>query len=496
MEFIRTPVIGVTRTRCPAHVGPEHARVRSPTCQPPPPNPDRRRPTSHPSSPAAGPAEGRRRRGHHRLRHRLPRGARRRRATVVWTARRQPAPVRPDAPGRPGTDRWSAVPSTPRALDLHVEAWGDPSAPGGTTPRSRCPPASTSSSMLEEGALVLERAPTASPTTPAARRAGRGRHLLRDTARPPEERLRPRSPPDVGRGAGRHPVREPRHPVTSPWPCGRARARALRRLVRVLPALRGRDARCRPAGGRARSAPPPSGCRRSPRWASTSSTCRRSTRSARVLPQGPNNTLDARARRPRLALGDRLGGGRARRGPPRPRHDRGLRRFVARTARARPGGRPRPRAAVPPRTTRGSPSTPSGSPPRRRVDRLRREPAEEVPGHLPAQLRQRPRGPLRRGAARRPALDGHGVRIFRVDNPHTKPVEFWEWLIAEVRHRPRRASSWPRPSPAGDDAHPRPRSASSSPTPTSPGATPSGSSTEYAIRAARTRSPTCGPTSS
>jgi starch synthase (maltosyl-transferring) len=27
----------------------------------------------------------------------------------------------------------------------------------------------------------------------------------------------------------------------------------------------------------------------------------------------------------------------------------------------------------------------------------------------------------------------HGVRIFRVDNPHTKPVAFWEWLIATVR---------------------------------------------------------------
>jgi starch synthase (maltosyl-transferring) len=26
-----------------------------------------------------------------------------------------------------------------------------------------------------------------------------------------------------------------------------------------------------------------------------------------------------------------------------------------------------------------------------------------------------------------------GVRAFRVDNPHTKPVPFWEWLIAEVR---------------------------------------------------------------
>ena len=29
----------------------------------------------------------------------------------------------------------------------------------------------------------------------------------------------------------------------------------------------------------------------------------------------------------------------------------------------------------------------------------------------------------------------HGVRIFRVDNPHTKPVAFWEWLIREVQSR-------------------------------------------------------------
>jgi starch synthase (maltosyl-transferring) len=26
-----------------------------------------------------------------------------------------------------------------------------------------------------------------------------------------------------------------------------------------------------------------------------------------------------------------------------------------------------------------------------------------------------------------------GVRVFRVDNPHTKPVAFWEWLIADVQ---------------------------------------------------------------
>src|SRR5690606_8144632 len=30
-----------------------------------------------------------------------------------------------------------------------------------------------------------------------------------------------------------------------------------------------------------------------------------------------------------------------------------------------------------------------------------------------------------------------GVRIFRVDNPHTKPFPFWEWVIGEIR------AQWP-----------------------------------------------------
>ena len=54
---------------------------------------------------------------------------------------------------------------------------------------------------------------------------------------------------------------------------------------------------------------------------------------------------------------------------------------------------------------------------------------EEVPGHLPAELRQRSGRPLRRGAAGGSALDGPRVKIFRVDNPHTKPPNFWAWLI-------------------------------------------------------------------
>jgi starch synthase (maltosyl-transferring) len=30
---------------------------------------------------------------------------------------------------------------------------------------------------------------------------------------------------------------------------------------------------------------------------------------------------------------------------------------------------------------------------------------------------------------------GHGVRIFRVDNPHTKPFSFWEWVINEIKNQ-------------------------------------------------------------
>lgn len=29
----------------------------------------------------------------------------------------------------------------------------------------------------------------------------------------------------------------------------------------------------------------------------------------------------------------------------------------------------------------------------------------------------------------------HGIRIFRVDNPHTKPVSFWEWIIGEIQEQ-------------------------------------------------------------
>jgi len=46
---------------------------------------------------------------------------------------------------------------------------------------------------------------------------------------------------------------------------------------------------------------------------------------------------------------------------------------------------------------------------------------------------------------------GCGVTVFRVDNPHTKPLPFWEWLIGEVRReRPEvifLAEAFTRPAP-------------------------------------------------
>ena len=49
----------------------------------------------------------------------------------------------------------------------------------------------------------------------------------------------------------------------------------------------------------------------------------------------------------------------------------------------------------------------------------------------------------------------HGVRIFRVDNPHTKPFPFWEWLIAQVRKEdPERALPGRGVHPAQGDVSP------------------------------------------
>ena len=96
---------------------------------------------------------------------------------------------------------------------------------------------------------------------------------------------------------------------------------------------------------------------------------------------------------------------RPRRRPPRPRDARGLRRLRGRgpTRRAGGGARLRPPGGARPPLGDRAPGVVHH--PRGRHHRLRREPAEEVPGHLPDQLRQRPRGDLRRERAAPAPLD-------------------------------------------------------------------------------------------
>ena len=67
----------------------------------------------------------------------------------------------------------------------------------------------------------------------------------------------------------------------------------------------------------------------------------------------------------------------------------------------------------------------------------RRKSAEEISGHRqPGSLLRKPCCPV--SLALRDVVlfwIDRGVRIFRVDNPHTKPLPFWEWLIADLKER-------------------------------------------------------------
>ena len=122
-------------------------------------------------------------------------------------------------------------------------------------------------------------------------------------------------------------------------------------------------------------------------------------------PQGPQQHRDRRTRRRRLAVGDRQRRGWPRCCPPRPGHHRRLRRLRRRGTRFGHGGGPGPGVAVRAGSSLGERPPAMVHRIAGRHHRLRGEPAEEVSGHLSAELRQRSRRPVRRGAACGAALD-------------------------------------------------------------------------------------------
>ena len=138
--------------------------------------------------------------------------------------------------------------------------------------------------------------------------------------------------------------------------------------------------------------------------------------------------------------------------PPGARHARRTSdRLVAAAREHGHRDRARPRLPVLARPSVGDASTPSGSAraPTARSSTPRTRPRSTRTSTRSTSRRADWRGAVGR-AARASSASGsaRACTIFRVDNPHTKPFPFWEWLIGEVKARPpRRASSWPRRSP-------------------------------------------------
>ena len=141
--------------------------------------------------------------------------------------------------------------------------------------------------------------------------------------------------------------------------------------------------RARGAGSRASS----SSFRGSPSSASTSSTCRRSTRSATPTARAATTRSSPAPGDPGSpwAIGD--ADRRPRRDPPRPRDDRRTSSaLTARGARARDRHRARLRDPVLGRPPVADRAPRVVSPPARRHAQVRREPAQALPGHLQRQL--------------------------------------------------------------------------------------------------------------
>ncbi len=284
-------------------------------------------------------------------------------ATVVWKGPgdRTARSVRMEPHGAPGLDRFAAVvvPDAVGTWTFRVDAWGDPWATWLHAIEKKVAAGQDADELandLEVGARVLDASPDRRSRSLLLRAAA----ALRDTTLALDERIAPALSEPVLAVMHDNPVREL---VTKGTPqklwVDRERA-AFGSWYEFFPrSTGGVDADGQPSTAPSRR---PRRCSTAPpAWASTSSTCRRSTRSAGSTARAAT-TRSTRAGRRRLAVGHRRRGGRPRRRPPGPGHDRRLRRLRRPRPRARPGGRARPGPAGRARPPVGPASTPSTSP--------------------------------------------------------------------------------------------------------------------------------------
>ena len=327
-----------------------------------------------------------------------------------------------DHPMQPlGNDEWAASFDIDRQCDHEytVQAWIDRFESWRKSLVAKVEASQdVSSDLLEGAALVRETAGRARAARAAkdARWLDAQADLIGGPAAMPERarvgagRSAPRPFPPV---PGSEPGRDLRASADG---AGRSRTRPFRRLVRNVPAIVGTGPDPQRDVPRSRDAP----AARRREWASTSSTFRRSIRSARA---------SGRAAAIRSTAGSQAIPAVRGRSAPKPagtkrwspaRHARRLRPFRRRSQAARPRGRARHRLSV----FAGSPlrSRASGvvSPSSRRNDQVRREPAQEVPGHLSVRLRDAKRG--RRCGEELKSIVQFWIGTGRSDLPRRQPA--------------------------------------------------------------------------
>ncbi|WP_189151234.1 maltotransferase domain-containing protein, partial [Streptomyces lacrimifluminis] len=122
----------------------------------------------------------------------------------------RPGPWTPMRELAPGSDRWGAdvTPDAPGRWTYRVEAWDDPVSTWRHHAGIKIPAGIDVGLVLEEGALLYERAAVGVPE-PAARAAVlAAAHSLGDDSLSVTDRLAPAMTPAVGRVLRRYPLRE------------------------------------------------------------------------------------------------------------------------------------------------------------------------------------------------------------------------------------------------------------------------------------------------
>ncbi|SFJ89132.1 alpha-1,4-glucan--maltose-1-phosphate maltosyltransferase [Streptomyces pini] len=139
-----------------------------------------------------------------------------------------PGPWTPMRELAPGTDRWGAdvTPGSEGRWSYTVEAWGDPVGTWRHNARIKVPAGIDAEPTLTEGALLHERAAAGVPGDDGRTAVLEAVEALRDTSRPVAARLAAALAPEVVAALDRHPLREP-VTATRPLPLLVERRRAL-----------------------------------------------------------------------------------------------------------------------------------------------------------------------------------------------------------------------------------------------------------------------------